>query len=413
MEELVPMSFTDDSPCGNPHGSIFPFVALLLITGLFRASQNAIQTTFAPFGYAVLRINPSIVGFAMTLVGGSTALTTLFLVSRLYAFRLRRVAVFGLIALSFATLNIVFGKSLPTYLDSAVVLGISGGLTMPVLATLAGRVPGVKRDRALAAYTVALSAGLAIGPFVESILLSANHGSLSISLLIFAPIPLVGVALMPKVKTQESSTANLKQGSSYPAKIALNVPLRLAIAGQLLYQVPFVAVVTFGALIAYSLYDVSTSLAQLSFSVFFAFSFASRAILVWKPSGNNSALVLRISAVVTLVGVILLGIGRDPFYFVLAMAVLGVPHGLIYPVSISLIAQGTIPADIPKANSILFASTSIVSATSPFFLGFIITHLGYRTMLGFVLTPVLALGTILFRINLQRGKHSHIPKDLT
>ncbi len=401
-----------DSSFRKPKRAMLPLFSLLLITGLFRSSQNAIQTTFAPFGYEILRLSPSIVGFGMTLVGGFAALANLFLVSRLNSFRLRRVAIFGFVALSFAILNIVIGKSLPTYLDSAIILGISGGLTMPVLATLAGRVPGVKRDRALAAYAVALSAGLAIGPFIESIFLSANHGSLLTSFLIFIPFPLIAAALVLNVEDQVSSTVNAKQGATYPATIAKNNPLRLAIVGQLLYQVPFVAAVTFGALIAHSIYDVSTSLAQLSFSVFFAFSLASRMILVWKPSGNSSSLVLRISAIVTLFGVVLLGVGRDPIYFLLAMALLGVPHGFIYPVSISLIARGTITSDIPRANSILFASTSIVSVVGPFVLGVVVTELGYRAMLVLVLIPVLALSLMLFRISLGPGRNSRLPGDL-
>ncbi len=397
----MPVMFRNDSASRKHHNGALPFAALLLVTGLFRASQIATQTIFSPFGYEALKLSPSLVGLGMTLVGSLAALTNLFLVSRLHLFRLRRVGVFGLAILSSAIVGMVLGDSLPTYMASAVILGVSGGLTMPVLATLASRVPEVKRDRALAAHTVALSAGLAIGPFLESVLLSANGGSLRNSLLIFAPIPLVAVALMPFVVSATRPTGGAKQDSSFPASLAGNAPLRLAVAGQLLYQVPFVAVVTFGALIARSSYGVSASVAQLSFTVFFIFSFITRVVLVWKPSGNHGALLLRISAIATLAGVLLLGTGHSLVYLMTAMALLGVPHGFIYPVSISLIARGTTPAELPKANSILFASTSVISVVGPFILGVVTTHFGYRTMLTFVLVPVAALTIILFRIGFR------------
>ncbi len=67
---------------------------------------------------------------------------------------------------------------------------------MPVLATLAGQVPGVARDRALSADTVALSASLALGPFLESLVLRVSKGSLRVAILSFLPLPLAGAALL-------------------------------------------------------------------------------------------------------------------------------------------------------------------------------------------------------------------------
>ena len=227
----MPVVFRRNLASIKRHNSALPFVALLLVTGLFRASQNAIQIMFAPFGYEALKLSPSVVGLGMTLVGSLAALANLFMVSRLYLYRLRRVGMFSLLILSSAIVGMVIGESLPTYLASAVILGLSGGLMMPVLATLASRVPEVKRDRALATYTVALSAGLAVGPFVESVLLSANGGSLGTSLLIFAPIPLIAAALMPFVASAIQPTSDARQDSALPASLARNAPLRFEVAG--------------------------------------------------------------------------------------------------------------------------------------------------------------------------------------
>ena len=74
---------------------------------------------------------------------------------------------------------------------------------MPVIATPAGQVPGVARDRALSADTVALSASLALGPFLESLVLRVSKGvlrvskgSLRVAILSFLPLPLAGAALL-------------------------------------------------------------------------------------------------------------------------------------------------------------------------------------------------------------------------
>lgn len=390
----------NETAVGRSFLKVMPFVALLVVTGLFRASQNAVQTTFAPFGNDVLRLSPSVIGLGVTLAGVVASVGNLFLVSRLRAKHLRRVALTGLAALSFSIFVIVFGSSVSTYLASAIIMGVSTGLVMPVLATLASQVPGVTRDRALVGYSVALSASLAIGPLFESLLLSATNNSLQTALLGFAPLPILAGVLMLFVSSANGAPVDdANQAASFPARVRKNAHLRLAILGLLLYQVPFVAVTTFGVLIAHFSYGASAATAQLSFTVFFVFSFSTRSILLWKPFGIHSGLLLRIAALVTLVGVLVLGAGHDLILLMIAMALLGIPHGLVYPLSISLVAHGTTSADLPKANAILSTATNAVSVTGPFLLGVITTHLGYRTMLFLVFIPVAVLTAVLFRID--------------
>lgn len=379
--------------------SALSFASLLAVTALFRASQNALQTMIAPLGNEVLRLSPSVVGLAMTFVGAAAVVANLLLVTRLYSFRLHRLAVFGLVALTVAIIAMVFGHSILIFLSASAVLGISGGLLMPVFATLAARVPGVKRDRALAAYAVALSAGLAVGPLIESLLLSSNGGSLRKSVLDFAAIPLIALVLVFFVRLTSGTASNTKQETSYPASLISNAPLRLAVVGQLLFQIPFITLITFGALIAHTLYGASASSAQFAFSAFFGVSFIARVTLVWKPIKDN-VLALRIAAVTTLLGMILLGTCHSTLLLMIAMALLGLPHGVIYPISISLIANGTASVDLAKANSILFVSTSVVSVVGPTLLGVLVSSLGYRAMLALGLVPVVVLTIILFRTRL-------------
>ncbi len=375
-----------------------PFAALLVVTAFFRSTQNAVQTTFGPFGHILLKLSPSIVGFGITLAAGVAALANFWLVKRLRSARLRLLAFVGLVGISIAICVVVLGGSLPTYLISAVILGASGGLVMPVLATLAGQVPGVARDRALSAYTVALSASLALGPFLESLVLRASQGSLRVAILSFLPLPLAGAALLLLVVQNGTAQAE-PQDASFSAHIGENPHLRQAILALLLYQIPFVAVTSFGALIAHFAYGASASFAQLSFSIFFAFSLGTRLLLVWRPPGNRGGLLLRLAAIATLSGIVMLGFGHGLVLLVVAMAVLGIPHGLVYPVSLSLVARGTSSPDLPKANAVLFAATSSVSLVIPLVLGVVATYLGYRDMSLLMFIPVAVLAVLLFRID--------------
>lgn len=116
---------------------------------------------------------------------------------------------------------------------------------------------------------------------------------------------------------------------------------------------------------------------------------------MWRPPGNLAGLLLRLAAIVTLSGIVMLGFGHSLVLLMVALAVLGIPHGLVYPVSLSLVARGTISPDLSKAKSVLFAAASCVSLVIPLVLGVFATYLGYREILFIIFIPVAVL---LFRI---------------
>ncbi len=382
---------------------LLPFAALLLATAFFRATQNAVQTTIGPFGHILLKLSPAIVGFGITLTGTVSALAYWWLARRLESVRLRRMALVGLVGTSLTILVVVVGSSLPTYLMSAVIFGAAGGLVMTALATLAGQVPGVAKGRSISAFTVALSASLALGPIAESLVLRVSGGSLKVAMLAFLPLPLVGAGLLVFVVSQVKPLTESEHADAFPAHIRDNPHLRKAIVALLLYQIPFVAITSFGALIGHFSYGVSASLAQLSFSVFFAMSLGARLLLVWKPPGKRGGLLLRIVAFVTLAGIIVLGLGHSYIWLLIAMAILGIPHGLVFPVSLSLVASSSSSADLPKANAVLFAATGVAAVVTPLVFGVIATYLGYRVMSLLTLIPVLVLTVILLRSDASKA----------
>lgn len=373
-----------------------PFIIFLITVALFRATQNAVQTTYAPFGQNVLHLLPSLTGFAVTLIGIVGLIANLLLVSRFKPQHLRRVAITGLVALSLGISLVVFGNSVPAYMISALLFGITGGFMRTGLATLAGRIPGVSHDRGLAAYTVALSASLVIGPSAESVIIHANHDSLSSTLLAFAPLPLLASVLLWFLPMRTPKPAEITRVATSRAHLRENSSLRLAITGQMLYQIPFIAITTFGVLLSNELYGASLATAQISFTIFFSLSFITRLSLVWRPPRERVKMLIQLSGLLTLAGLLILNVGHNMIFLMLGMSLLGIPHGLMFPLSISLIARGTNPEDIPKANATLFATTSIISVVSPTLLGFVISNFGYHGMLLLVIVPVVIFTIVLF-----------------
>lgn len=373
----------------------------MVTTAFFRSTQNALQTTIGPYGHEVLRLNPSIVGIAVTLIGVSATLAAFWLVRRSNNARIRAVTFVGIGLLGAAILIVMLGNSTVTYLFSAVFLGLSGGLVMPILVTVAGQVPGVSRGRALASYTVALSVSLAIGPVFESLVLGSTRGSLKIALLSFLPLLVIASLFVGFMAYPARTSLGSDHLVSSGPMISENLFLRTAAVAVILYQIPFTAITAFGALIALNTYHVSLSLMQVPFTVFFLVSFGARSALVWKPPARRSTVLLQVAAIVTLAGLVMIGFGHGYVFLLVAIGILGLPHGLIYPVSISLVSQGTDGASLAKANSILYGAMSTVSFIVPLLLGLVATYFGYRDMVLLVLVPVVILTWMLFKSNID------------
>lgn len=372
--------------------SVIPLLSLLAITGLFRSTQNAFQTTIGPIGRYVLHLDPSVIGIGIALAGGVTTATSLLLVARIRHNRLNLTAQTGALAIALAILVIILGKGISGFLASLLIFGASGGLVMPILATLAGRIEGVSRDRAISAYTVALSASLAIGPFFESLVLGANHDNLIGGIASFLPFPMIALVLFTFLRTPSVPTTHSTQRATTRSKLRENPQFRIAVIALLLYQVPFIAITAFGALIAHYEYGVTVALAQLSFTVFFLVSLSTRSLLVWRHPGKRENTLLRLSALLTFVGVLVLAIGHNLVFLFVAMVLLGIPHGLVYPLSISSVARTTSPHDVPRANAGLFAATSAASIVSPSILGETASLFGYQAISLVTLVPVIVLG---------------------
>lgn len=171
---------------------------------------------------------------------------------------------------------------------------------------------------------------------------------------------------------------------------------RLALIIQLLYAIPFAGITAFGALLDRIGFGVSSAQAQLAFTAFFTASFAARVLMAWRAPIIHKEMLLWVSASLTAAGLLLLGVGHGLGVLLIAMATLGVPHGLTYPLALALVADSVDPTLLPRADAILLASTSLSTVVIPLVLGVIITAEGYRAMPLLMLIPVGVCSALLF-----------------
>ncbi len=404
-------------------------LALYAIALLFRAAQNVAQTSLAPVGERYLHLRPSTVGATIALSGVATLAATMLVGRLARPATLRRWLGAGLLVTTASFPVIAAARSTLALVAGASLLGGGGGLLMPSLTTLVGHQSGASARRRLAGLTVALSVSLSIGPLVDSGLLSASGNSLRLTLVVFSILPLLAMTLLTRWTSsgkrslplplsgdsgeQRAATepppsdARLDAGGVEPpvplgAAVLPSSPWRrpgwrLATAAQLLYQAPFVAVVSFGVVAAGRLDRMPPAGAQLAISVFFVLSLLARVALTSVRQIRRPKAAILLVAVLTGAGVSLLGLGHTDAELFVALAMLGLPHGLVYPLALGLVAEETPPELLSRANAALAAWTAAVTIPLPAVLGAIAATAGFRAMFLLLLVPIVGVGALVVR----------------
>lgn len=424
-----------DRGVGPRGGAVGPLLGLYAVAALFRSAQNVAQTSLAPIGEGDLHLRAAAIGVVLALGGVAGVGSTVLLGRRAVETTVLRWMAVGL-ALTAGSYLVLAAAGSPWLLAlAAVMLGAGGGLIMPSLTTLVGRNPTATAPRRLAGMTVALSASLTVGPVADSALIGATSGSVRAAVAIFAVLPVLGIVLVITGGTRPARPAgsgpapgsptgptDARRGPS-PAGPAAPIPAaptpaapnlattasrpvlavspwkrpgwRLATVGQLLYQVPFMAVIGFGVVAAGHLYGLAPAVAQLGISAFFAVSFSVRVVLSagWVTIRRPKRALLLVAAL-SVAGVALLGLGRTEVSMFVALGLLGLPHGLVYPVALAIIAEETPPERLAHANATFSAFTAAATVVLPLVLGGLATLGGYRVMFLALLAPVVILAAL-------------------
>ncbi|MHB1988147.1 MAG: MFS transporter [Acidimicrobiales bacterium] len=415
-------------------------VTLLIATAAFRMTQNMAVTTLSLLARQAVHLGAGAIGILGAVTGLSVALVTLFLSRRVPHHHSALSAATGMVALTGSLLVLAVAPSFGVLVVGAGLLGAAGGVAMPGLLNAVVSQAGEKRERVIAIYTVTLSVSLAIGPLLETVVLSAAHQTVRLPYLTFAAFPLLGAGLIvfgqrrrsrrsadfllpgeelvlaraKRADVEENvvgmspedtvttafgigAHAYVATGEGRPgamphrwrrSALLSTQSGRLALVAQLLYGVPFAGITVFGAVVARIGFGASPARAQLGFTVFFVLSLGARVAVAWKAPITHKGFLLWISAALTAGGLVLFGLGHGLLALFVAMGLLGIPHGLTFPLALALVADATPVSDLPRAHATLLGSTNLTSVAVPLVLGAIIPAVGYQATTLVMLVPV-------------------------
>jgi MFS transporter, DHA1 family, multidrug resistance protein len=380
---------------------------LLIAAGSFRSAQNMAQTTLSLLGTS-LGLSGAAIGAVAAGSNLVSVLTMLLFTAHLATGSAQRAVFVGLLFTTASIASFLAPSGIMLVVGS-LLMGVAAGLVMPSAATAIGDLASsggdrsrAARGRALAMLALVLSISLAIGPLYESLVLGMTHEHLQAAYLAFIPVPLIGAVVAPGQWRVEAAAAagagSFWESMASLASLFRNRKWNLAVCGQAIYMVPFALVVVFAGLLGSSLYHASASTTEIGIALFFIVSFLCRAALTRWPAVGHRVELFALCVVATLCGIALLAPGHSIGLFMVALAVLGAPHGLTYPLALGLVSDAVPIEELSRANAGFQAVSNLISVVVPFIFGLVIDRFGDRAVLLCAAIPVLPMAALLWML---------------
>jgi len=367
---------------------LYAIAVIVPITFAIRASNNMLATTAPLLVKYYFNFNSTEVGLLSALSSLGSLIASGLLNSRLNAVSRRR---------AFIGSSLAYAIILPTYYLAgpltiwalSAVSGLSLGLIMPNIITAAGLVNDKKsRERILAIYTVALSLSLILGPLIETAMLT--RVTIPWVFLLFAPFGIIAAFLSFLLRFPEERKNPVK------VRVYHNPGFRVAIYNNTAYSIPFAFIVVFAGIYARDQFNVSFAIATGLYSLFYTTSFISRLALSVRPV-ERIGTITAFSILLTAIGLLMATLTKDLLLFMASLLILGVPHGLTYPVSLISISRSFRSEERNLANSQFFAFMTMVSIAVMPLTGLLAQAVGLRNVFALLVPFVLLLFALMRR----------------
>jgi len=362
-----------------------------------RISNNMIMTTtplIAKYSYGM---NSFEIGLTGTVIYVATLLSTALINPRLSSYRRRIVFISATILATVSEILLALG-SLSLFWISIGLFGFFTGFLFTNLITSISMVSeGLTRERFLTFYSISLSLGLVIGPVLETETISfLSYNFIVLEFLPFMVIPsAISFFIKFGEKKEYQGLSGIIKNSGFTASI-------LAITS---YNVPFAAFTVFIAIYIHTEFGSSLVFSFSVYILFFLTSFATRLYLFIRPMKFIRMPLMYLMSI-TAICVFLIPvftIFHNVDLVLLVIAILGIPHGGIFPISTILLSRGVPREKLNAANSYFMSYNNVLFIVIPALFGAI--TLAQNELYAFAymsLAPILSI--ILIQMKLSKNR---------
>jgi MFS family permease len=348
-------------------GSMLP-VLPRFVRGPLRGTDVDVGLAFGAFGLPAFFFNP---------VGG-----------RLSDRRGRRVPMLlgaTLVALAIAAYSAA--RSLPVLIALRLVSGVGEALFFVGAATAVNDLaPASRRGEAVSLFSVALFAGLAVGPVLSEVILDADRFT-AVWITAAACIALAGLTVLRMPETRPP-------GLQAPAGRRLFH--RPALAPGLVLAAGIVGQTGFSAFVPLYALQLGLDGSRFVFATFSGILLGIRSAGARIPDVLGARQASRAALICSAVGLALMGLWSTVPGLFIGTAIFALGQALLFPALLTMAVAGAPAADLGGMIGSMTAFIDLSFALGPMSLGFVAAAFGYNTT--FLGSAVAALAALMFLV---------------
>jgi len=367
-------------------GIFYSAITIFLITFAIRASNNMLITTIPLIADYYFHFTPTFIGLVSSMASIFSFISSIFINSKLYPSLRRKVFIASSFLYAFTFPLFYLVNPILVWIFASIA-GFSMGIIFPNIITFAGSIGDQKsRERMLSLYTTSLSVSLILSPSIESLILSKF--TLIQAFLFFSLLSAIVPIIALKIKFFET---NKKMGKVAFAnyRVIKSPGFLVSLFNNIMYDIPFGMIETFGGIYAITLFHVSYSTATLLFTFYFLTSFISRSILTIRPPFHVIKLVI-LNSVISIIGLALASMSYNLSMYIFSLLLLGIPHGLTYPSSLILLSRSFTDEETRSVANSYFSGILIgLAAIIPIIMAVSVEIIGLRYSFGLLTAVVL------------------------
>lgn len=383
-------------------------IMLLSVTFTMRSSTNMLMTVVPVFTKYVINADVLFVGLTATLYGIGGMVSNIFVNGRISVDKTPKVVFAFLAVMTLGIFFYIFSTNVYEVLILSAVTGLSMGVVQPLLMTITNAIapPGM-RDRYIAAYTASLSLSLIFGVLVEGLVISSID--VRYAFVIFLFIAMASSILMfflsrkIRIPAKSTKTRSFKEIISRASTSLHQGKVLFAMFGNISYAFPFILLITYGSIIGREYDGIAPSTFLYLLALFYGVSFLSRVILSVRQVRSKEYLMYAAFAA-SIVGYVLVGINTGIVMFIAALLILGFPHGSIFPLSTSYIAESVDMEYMNIVYSVFLLIMDVIAFVIPFIFGLISDLYTIKIAIYVTLIPMAFLIMLSVGINIKDNK---------
>lgn len=383
-------------------------IMLLSVTFTMRSSTNMLMTVVPVFTKYVINADVFFVGLTATLYGIGAMASNIFVNGRISVDKTPKVVFAFLVVMTLGIFFYIFSTDVYEVFVLSAITGLSMGVVQPLLMTITNAIaPPGKRDRYIAAYTASLSLSLIFGVILEGFVISSID--VRYAFVIFFFIAIVSSVLMfflsrkIRIPAKSTKTRSFKEIISRAYTSLHQGKVLFAMFGNISYAFPFILLITYGSIIGKEYDGIAPSTFLYLLALFYGVSFFSRVILSVRQIKSKEYLMYAAFAA-SILGYILVGINTGIVMFIAALLILGFPHGSIFPLSSSYIAESVDMEYMNIVYSVFLLIMDVIAFVIPFIFGLISDLYTIKIAIYVTLIPMAFLIMLSVGINIKDNR---------